>query len=433
MGRQKIDSKSFIADVESGVSDDFLKDKYELDQAGLEYVFSTLREKGFLHCKNRHGSSITRTEEKEFCPACKGLIEKDAQECLFCGIVLAKYLEIRKRQKECPNCHTYQDKDKELCPVCGFDWNQESRKKIEQDQKRRAEIRKKLQDEQRVLNEKKLNRFIEQCVYEGIPTLLSTPIALKKGEEAYYTSEVRVVQQKSKTRNFRGYAGTRLKIGKLPLYLGGSAPYSTKEEVMEHIGTGHLAITNRRVVLWGAKINYSIQMAQINGVETYADAVQIFNEGPKGGRYYYVKDPQRASIIIQVIINDDGTPGWLKAINDDSEEIIARLIEKGLDVNSQSSDKVTPLIAACRVGNMNLAKTLIAKGANVNAIANGKCTALMLAAEGGHKEIVEQLLEHGARAHLKDNAGLTASDYALNSGYNDIEELLSTDLPPKKT
>ena len=113
------------------------------------------------------------------------------------------------------------------------------------------------------------------------------------------------------------------------------------------------------------------------------------------------------------------------------EGIVKFLLEKGLDVNKSSCERVvqlTLLTAAVRSRQRNLVKLLLAAGANVNAtsavgLSRKIRTPLMLAAESGWTEIVPILLEAGADVNIPVE-GRTALDLALENGHTDVVDLL---------
>jgi hypothetical protein len=149
-----------------------------------------------------------------------------------------------------------------------------------------------------------LRLFIQECREGRIPVLPTVSITLKPKEVAYFESPVDVYQQKTITKTHRGYAGTRIMIGKVPLYLGGSTPFTTSHEEMVLVGDGDFYITDQRVVLTGTKVNYSIPISKINDVEFGADWVQIMDESRYGGRYYKLPtetDATKAKIIMQCL------------------------------------------------------------------------------------------------------------------------------------
>ena len=154
-----------------------------------------------------------------------------------------------------------------------------------------------------------LRVFYQECLAGRIPVLSSVSVNLKRREEAYFESEVSVVQQKTRTVTHRAYGGTRVKIGKMPIYLGGSTPVRTSHEEMVQVGQGRFILTNQRVMLVGTKINYSIPITKINDIEVFGDALQILNEGRFAGRFYFLPtsdDIIRAAMIIQALTGGSG-------------------------------------------------------------------------------------------------------------------------------
>ena len=95
-----------------------------------------------------------------------------------------------------------------------------------------------------------------------------------------------------KPETYRGYTGTRVKIGDIPIYLGGSVLQKVQQKLLATVGTGNFVVKNKRVVLSGTKVNYSIKLDQINNLELFSDAIQIMNEGGYGGRFYMWMIPE---------------------------------------------------------------------------------------------------------------------------------------------
>ena len=151
-------------------------------------------------------------------------------------------------------------------------------------------------------SEEELAQLYDDCLNGNIPVIADPPILLKSRETAHFACPVEVKELKTETTSFRGYAGTRIKIGKVPIYLGGSAPKKSSREVMTPIGNAAFVVTDKRIVLSGTKTNYSIRLNQITNLELFRDAVQIMNEGRYGGRYYMMEDSRKAAIIIQGLI-----------------------------------------------------------------------------------------------------------------------------------
>jgi serine/threonine-protein phosphatase 6 regulatory ankyrin repeat subunit B len=105
---------------------------------------------------------------------------------------------------------------------------------------------------------------------------------------------------------------------------------------------------------------------------------------------------------------------------------VKRLIEKGADVNAQTSFGTTPLMVASAYGYTDIVKLLIEEGAYVNAQTKHGDTALMAASEMGYIDIVKLLLEAGVdvNATREDYERSTALMYASEMGHPEVVELL---------
>ena len=130
------------------------------------------------------------------------------------------------------------------------------------------------------------------------------------------------------------------------------------------------------------------------------------------------------------------------ALRKGNTEIIKLLIKEGADVNAQDHRGYTALIRWSRAGHIDTVKLLIEEGADVNAttismVWGGKtifgyidgetlggCTALMAASEEGHTDIVKLLIDAGAGVNYQDEEGYTALMYASKYGHKEISKLL---------
>lgn len=150
------------------------------------------------------------------------------------------------------------------------------------------------------------------------PVVHECPVALRAGETAFFVHAVKVLEQKTETLTNRIYVGTRLKVGSVPLYLGGSAPMPVSRDVTKEVGTGWLVITNERVVLVGTKLNYSIALSSVFEVEhdVHANVVQIHCEGRHGGRFYVLPDgSSAAAAILRTLLARRAPPPDLSSVS----------------------------------------------------------------------------------------------------------------------
>ena len=285
------------------------------------------------------------------------------------------------------------------------------------------------------LEEKSKRDFFLRCFLEGPPVLEESPIILKKGEEAYYHSTVNVYQEKTVTKTNRVYGGTRIKIGSLPLYFGASTPISTSKEVLSEVGDGELVLTNQRVVIMGSKVNYSIKLSDINDFDISGDDVQIFSEGKYGGRLYSVTSAWKINAILNSLLKNQNVPKLNVASYLNRVDIVKKLLEQGIDVNTKLEDGSTALMAACnnskerlslldKDDGLSLVELLLQKGSNVNATNKDSLSVLMTASASGFLGAVKLLVEHGADINAKDSNGSTALMYAESKSQDKVVSFL---------
>jgi ankyrin repeat protein len=77
--------------------------------------------------------------------------------------------------------------------------------------------------------------------------------------------------------------------------------------------------------------------------------------------------------------------------------------------------RMTPLIYAARVGQLEIVKLLTGKGADIHARRSQDQTALHCAAANDHEEVVAYLLDHGALPRVQDESGRTPLMFAVTN------------------
>jgi ankyrin repeat protein len=106
-------------------------------------------------------------------------------------------------------------------------------------------------------------------------------------------------------------------------------------------------------------------------------------------------------------------------------DLIAALIDRGLDINATDSSGRTALILAAQNGRAQTVSLLIAHHANLNHQDSLHHSALMKAARYGHADIVKQLIGAGANLALTTETGNTALMLASEAGTTaSVNELL---------
>jgi len=95
-----------------------------------------------------------------------------------------------------------------------------------------------------LLEETGKDNIIEQSFLNGNPIPIENPpVIMKKGEKAYFATLAEVTEVATQSKTHRLYAGTRVKLGGLPIYVGGSTPITTSREYLKRLGEADFVIT----------------------------------------------------------------------------------------------------------------------------------------------------------------------------------------------
>jgi len=113
-------------------------------------------------------------------------------------------------------------------------------------------------------------------------------------------------------------------------------------------------------------------------------------------------------------------------LNNDITEFNNTLSAHGdiIDINCESSGKMTPLHTAMAHGRVDMASCLIAKKANINAVNSLHFTPLISAAYNGHDQCVRVALKAGAQKEAKSVRGQTALDIATERNHSAVVSIL---------
>ncbi|MDR4504812.1 MAG: ankyrin repeat domain-containing protein [Candidatus Scalindua sp.] len=109
-------------------------------------------------------------------------------------------------------------------------------------------------------------------------------------------------------------------------------------------------------------------------------------------------------------------------------ERVKELLAWGADRNKTDRKGWFPLMFAAFAGHEEIVAVLINSGVQINTKATDGSTALMAATLQGHYSIVKLLLEKGADKTVENNSGATALDIARQKGYDEIAGLLTIKL-----
>ncbi len=126
--------------------------------------------------------------------------------------------------------------------------------------------------------------------------------------------------------------------------------------------------------------------------------------------------------------DEQGFTILMEAVQNDDVAMVRKLLEKGADVNIQTTNfwGGTALMIAAEKGNEEIVRLLLKYGADINIRDNYKETALVLAVKKGYENIVRLLLEQGADVEGKSFYRETVLDCAKKKGNQQIIELLQS-------
>jgi serine/threonine-protein phosphatase 6 regulatory ankyrin repeat subunit B len=99
-----------------------------------------------------------------------------------------------------------------------------------------------------------------------------------------------------------------------------------------------------------------------------------------------------------------GTQTLIDAVVRNDKDMVTNILKTGVDVNYTNNNGVTPLIVACRNGNLYIVILLLDHGATVTT-PNSNLNALKEAAISGHIHVVNELLDRGANPGWVDMFG----------------------------
>ena len=121
----------------------------------------------------------------------------------------------------------------------------------------------------------------------------------------------------------------------------------------------------------------------------------------------------------------DGMTPLMAAALTGRVRLIEELIEKGVDLNSQNNNGATALTLAVHKGYNRIVQILVEKGADLNIQNKKGATALILATQKGDMDMIDGLIGHGADLDIADCYGMTASMYAVHEGFPDVLAFLA--------
>ncbi len=138
------------------------------------------------------------------------------------------------------------------------------------------------------------------------------------------------------------------------------------------------------------------------------------------------EEVQFTALPISTVSKKASCADLLRAVKAGNAKLVKELL-KSVDPDCTYRDDGEPrssLVAAARMGNMEITKLLLAAKASVEYKARGDESPLMAAANHGHLELVKLLVEKGAKVDRKISGDGTALIGAVRSGHYEVAKYL---------
>ena len=140
-------------------------------------------------------------------------------------------------------------------------------------------------------------QFIAQVnTARGYPDVAPGDVSIPKGEFAILREAATLFEQKS--HRVGSAVGTRVKVGKLPVYLGSS--HSSTYETTDPIASGELVITNRRMIFLADTRSATIQLKDAVGIKADISHLIIHSAKRKSPYVFAVSNPVLWSLIAKI-------------------------------------------------------------------------------------------------------------------------------------
>ena len=141
---------------------------------------------------------------------------------------------------------------------------------------------------------------------EGDLPVVDVDIKLQRSETCHFTADVDWLEHRKVTRRYN-YSGptARIRIVKGVYWrLGSMAIKPTSEDVLQHIDSGTIYATNKRVLFRGERGNKSLRLNRIIHVEAYSNGVQIEKDKGKNPFLQFEPGADVMGMILERVIEE---------------------------------------------------------------------------------------------------------------------------------
>lgn len=141
--------------------------------------------------------------------------------------------------------------------------------------------------------------------YGDIPEI-SVEIALTKNEKCHFVCRANWYEQRTVTKRIR-YSGPtlRLKIAKGFYWrIGDLGVQRVSEDIMTHIDSGNLFLTNKRIIFLGEKKSTNIKVNKIVDFTPYSNGISIVKDAGRSPFLEFSKDVDLFALILKRVIRE---------------------------------------------------------------------------------------------------------------------------------
>ena len=450
--KRRINAREFIADIQAGLSDDALMEKYQLSESSLHHMFEKLLASGHVtqaQLDDRGKGLPEVPTELRTCPACGKRYAGVTDECPNCGVIASRF-EARQRAQELAAAQKKQRRRrlKIVAALCLFgvliiaagvgyvyfaffgDSGDSSTQTVAKQQGKAKKIDIDLIDAAKMGDLARVNALLKQGANVHAQTIGGFT-ALMHAAAGGHPEMVKVLLDRGADTEARGNY------------------YKGETALMMAARRGHTEVVDL-LIDNGAKVDTAskhsgstpLMLAAYDGhldtVKKLLDEDATVDARDKAGGTALMSAVSRGHWAVAKALLEggadvnaeanEGTPlvfaGGGGRYDGGQLEVVELLLKNDANVNGSGKDGWTPLMRASRHNCPDVIAVLLKNGANIDAQNKKGETALILAASSGHAKVVDLLLKNGASPEVRDHKGWTALKHAESKKRTDVAEIL---------
>jgi hypothetical protein len=140
------------------------------------------------------------------------------------------------------------------------------------------------------------------------PTHVASPLALKPKEEAYISVPAVLARQTIRTRYSGGSQGFSFPIGHTGIRyrVGSFSGHPIQSSSITDVDEGTLVLSNMRIAFIGKLKSVVTQLPKLVHIESYNNALAVFQEGRENPNFYKISAPQYFLFYVNWILDHNG-------------------------------------------------------------------------------------------------------------------------------